>query len=314
MKNRNFFGQSRLSVLTVMLISLLLIAAPLMGSAQRRGTRRTPQTPQQQETVIFVVSGDESEPGQPRRYGMDALAVLRRGKFVSPMDEYDEKSERRFADNFYRAGRKYRLLFGGGEAGTATVESWQEGCNAIHSTIKVESSAGIRGRIYGLATNSESLGKKETSRRALTSAERDAVMTLVKRIYRQHRTPNALLRSLKVGNLTATDLNGDGQFEVVGDFQIATQPDSISGARRDLFLIATPAGTGYKAELANFQSYKMESGFGRGIGFLDQLDMDNDGVAEVVTIDEGFDAYGYSIYKKQRGTWRRIYSGTGDAC
>lgn len=313
MKNRNVCGRLRFSILTMMLVSLLLSAAPLTVSAQRRGTRRTPP-PQRQETVLFVVSGEEGEEGQPRRYSMDALAVMRRGKFVAPMDEYDEKSERSFADNFYRAGQKYRLLFGGGEVGTATVESWQEGCNAIHSTIKVESSAGIRGRIYGLATNSESLGKKETSRRALTSAERDALMALVKRIYRQHRTPNALLRSLKVGNLTATDLDGDGQFEVVGDFQIASPPDSISGARRDLFLIATPAGTGYKAELANFQSYKMESGFGRGIGFLDQLDMDGDGIAEVVTIDEGFDAYGYSIYKKQRGTWRSIYSGIGDAC
>ena len=313
MKNRNSFGRLCFSILTMMLVSLLLIAAPLTGSAQRRGKRQTPP-PQTPETVIFVVSGEENEPGGPRQYSMDALAALRGGKFVSPMDEYDDKSERRFADKFYKAGQKYRLLFGGGEVGTATVEGWQEGCNAIHSSIKVETSAGIRGRIFGLATNSESLGKKATSRRALTSAERGSVMALVKRIYQQHGTPNAMLRSLKVGNLTATDLNGDGQFEVVGDFQIASPPDSISGARRDLFLIATPSGAGYKAELANFQSYKMDSGFGRGIGFLDQLDMDNDGVAEVVTIDEGFDGYGYSIYKKQRGTWRSIYSGIGDAC
>jgi hypothetical protein len=149
----------------------------------------------------------------------------------------------------------------------------------------------------------------------LTSAEREAVMTLVKSIYRRNRTSNALLRSLKVGNLTATDLNNDGQFEVIGDFQIASPSDSITGARRDLFLIATPNGAGgYRAEFANFQSYKMDSGFGRGFGFADQLDMDGDGIAEVVTIDEGFDGYGYSIYKKQRGTWRRVYSGTGDAC
>ena len=316
MKNRNFSGRSGFYILTMMLVSLSLIAAPPTGSAQRRGRQRAPQrTPQQPETIIFVVSGQESEPGQPQQYSMDALAAVRGGKFVSPVDEYDDKSERRFADKFYKTGQKYRLLFGGGEAGTATVEKWQEGCNAIHSSVKVETSANIRGRIYGLATNSDSLGKKETSRRALTSAEREAVMTLVKSIYRRNKTSNALLRSLKVGNLTATDLNGDGQFEVIGDFTIASPPDSITGARRDLFLIATPNGAGgYRAELANFQSYKMDSGFGRGFGFADQLDIDGDGIAEVITIDEGFDAYGYSIYKKQRGTWRRVYSGTGDAC
>jgi hypothetical protein len=42
--------------------------------------------------------------------------------------------------------------------------------------------------------------------------------------------------------------------------------------------------------------------------------MDGDGIAEVVTIDEGFDGYGYSIYKKRNGRWRSVYSGIGDAC
>lgn len=291
------------------MVSLLLCGTSLTARAEPSGT-----TPQKQETVIFVVSGGENEPGQPREYSMDALAIVRGKKFVSPMDEYDEKSERRFADKFYQAGQKYRLLFGGGEAGTATVQSWQEGCNAIHAKASVESNSNIRGRIWGLATNSESLGKKTSSRRALTSEERAAVMKLVQSIYRQHKTSNALLRSLKVNNLTATDLNGDGNFEVIGDFVVSLNVNSTEGMRRDLFLIATPAGAGYRAELANYQSYKMDSGFGHGVGFADQLDIDGDGIGEVVTVDEGFDAYGYSIYKKQNGRWRRVYSGSGDAC
>lgn len=300
----------RLSILTTMLVSLLLLAAPLRQNAARLGTI---QATQKNETLIFVVSGEESEAGQPRKYSMDALVVMSSGKLSNPMDEYNEKSKRTFADKYYKQGQKYRLLFGGGEAGTATVQGWQEGCNAIHSSVAVESSANIRGRIRALATNSETLGKRASARRALTSDERAAVMTLVQDIYRQHKTTPALLRQLKNNNLTAVDLDGDGKFEVIGDFQIQTGGD-ISGARRDLFLIATPAGKGYRAELASFQSYKMDSGFGRGFGFLDYLDLDGDGIAEVVTIDEGFDAYGYSIYKKQNGKWQSIYSATGDAC
>jgi hypothetical protein len=294
--------------LTAALVSLVLVAAPLAKSVGRLHP-----SPPKQDSVIFVVSGEEGEPGQAREYSMDALVVIRRGKYVSPMDEYDDKSERSFADKYYQKGQKYRVLFGGGEVGMATVQSWQEGCNTIHAKVSVESSANVRGRIMGLATDSDSLGKRYNSRRrALTSVERDAVMTLAKNIYRQHKTSNPLMRRLEVKNLTATDLNGDGQYEVVGDFRIQT--GEINGARRDLFLIATPAGKSYRAELANFQAYRMDSGFGHGIGFADQLDMDGDGMAEVVTIDEGFDGYGYSIYKKQNGRWRRIYSGTGDAC
>jgi hypothetical protein len=246
---------------------------------------------------------------------MDALVIINKGKYIDPVGEGDSNAMKPFAEKYFQAGEHYRLLLGGGEVGTATVKSSGEGCNTIHSTVNLESSAKIGGRIKGLATDSETLGKKASSRRALTSNERAAVMTLVKNIYRQHKISNALLqRSLKVNNLTATDLNGDGQFEVIGDFQIAIASTSTEGPRRDLFLIATPLGAGYKAELANFQSYRMNSGFGRGVGFVDQLDIDGDGIAEVVTINEGFDGYGYSIYKKQGGRWREIYSVMGDAC
>ena len=309
MKILKHFRQRRSALLSSLLTALLLVA-PLTKSVWSVEVR---QTPPQRDTIVFIVSGESGVPGAQRTYSMDALAILKDGKFLSPMAEDDKKSQQGFADAFYRKGQQYRLLFGGGEVGTATVQGWSEGCNAIHSSISVKTSANIRGRIYGLATNSESLGKKASSRRALTTAERAAVLTLVNSIYLQNKTPNALMRSLKVGNLTATDLDGDGQFEVIGDFQIQTGNEA-SGARRDLFLIATPEGKGFRAELANFNSYKMDSGFGQSIGFLDQLDMDGDGLAEVVTINEGFDAYGYSIYKKENGKWRDVYDGAGDAC
>lgn len=310
MKNRKFLWRLCCLMLTALLVLLLLlVAAPVRESAAQH---RPPAT-QKKETVIFVVSGEDGGAGGGRTYGMDALVIIRDGKYLTPMDEYNDKSERSFADKFYQKGQKYRLLFGGGDVGKVTVDSWQEGCNTIHASVQAETSANIRGRIYGLATNSETLGNKPSRRRALTSAERASVMTLVNDIYRQNKTPAALMRQLKVNNLTATDLDGDGQFEVIGDFVIQGGND-INGARRDLFLIASAQGKTYKAELASFQSYKMDSGFGHGVGFLDQLDIDGDGIGEVVTIDEGFDAYGYSIYKKQNGRWRSIHTASGDAC
>jgi hypothetical protein len=291
-------------------VSLLLVASSfIVSSSAQNAPAGKPVT----GTVLFVVSSN-SEPGETQEYGMDALVIINKGKYINPVGDGDSKTMKPFAEKYFQAGKKYRLLLGGGEVGTATVKSSAEGCNTIHSTVGIESNARIGGLIKGLATNSETLGKKASSRRALTPAERAAVMTLVKNIYRQHKISNALLRSLKVNNLTATDLNGDGQFEVIGDFQIAIDSTSTEGPRRDLFLIATPDGAGYKAELANFQSYRMNSGFGRGVGFADQLDIDGDGNAEVVTVDEGFDGYGYSIYKKQGGRWRLVYSVTGDAC
>jgi hypothetical protein len=294
-----------------LVVSLLFVASSLIVSSSAQNVpARKPGT----DTVLFVVSSN-SEPGEPQEYGMDALVIINKGKYIDPVGEAGSNTMKPFAEKYFQAGKHYRVLLGGGEVGTATVKSSAEGCNTIHSTVSIDSSTKIGGRIKGLATNSETLGKKASSRRALTAAERAAVMTLVKNIYRRHKISNALLqRSLIVNNLTATDLNGDGQFEVIGDFRIAIASTSTEGPRRDLFLIATPSGAGYRAELANFQSYRMNSGFGRGVGFADQLDIDGDGISEVVTIDEGFDGYGYSIYKKRGGRWRLVYSVMGDAC
>ena len=136
-------------------------------------------------------------------------------------------------------------------------------------------------------------------------------MKLVSQIYRSRGTTPALLRTLKTTNMTATDLDGDGKLEIVGSFVVETR----ANARRDLLLIAEPAGTTFKPALVNFQSYKLEpEGFDSAVDFVDQLDLDGDGVAEVFVQQHGFDAYGYAIYKKSGGRWRQVYTATGDAC
>lgn len=313
MESRKNFRRLRLSMLAAVLVAPWMFAAPPAAttSAERASV---PPTQQRSETVIFVVSGTEDDEGaSSRAFSMDALVVIRGGKYISPVNGEDEKSERLFADKYYGQGQQYHVLYGGGRAGTATVQSWAKGCNAIHAKTSVQLNRKLPGGVSALASNSERLGKKEGARRELTKTERAAVMTLVKNIYRRNRTGPSLMAKLETGRLAATDLDGDGKYEIIGDFKIQSG-SVVSGARRDLFLIATPEGKGYRAELAEFQSYRMDSGFGRGSSFADQLDIDGDGIAEVISVDEGFDAYGYSIYKKQGGRWRSIYSVAGDAC
>jgi hypothetical protein len=82
-----------------------------------------------------------------------------------------------------------------------------------------------------------------------------------------------------------------------------------------LFLIAKPDGSTYKAELANFQAYKLPpEGFDSEIKFVDQLDVNGDGFGEVLATQTGFDAYAYVIYQKRNGRWLKVYTAMGDAC
>lgn len=302
-KNQRHYQRRRprFTVLAV-LCALLSITngAPLRVSGEKMNST------QKSRTLVCVVSGEgEAE------MSLDAVVFVEGDKLVKPYDEDKDTEWIPFANEYFKTERKYRLTFGGGDAGTLIIKKWDTGCNNLHAKAEVTTSVKLTGRVRGLATNSESLGHKSAARRAPTSAERATVMQLVKGVYRGKRTPQSLLPRITTTNLTATDLDGDGKYELIGSFFIAT----TNKFRRDLFLIAEPQGAGYKAALVDYQAYQLPpEEFDSAIDFVDQLDLDGDGVAEVFAIQGGFDAYGYSIYRKQKGRWRNVYSVTGDAC
>ena len=207
---------------------------------------------------------------------MDAVVLVENGKLRQPYPEYNETAQRRFASQYFSTGKKYRMTFGGGEIGTATVKTFDMGCNNIHASASVADNGKVPAHLSALATNSDSLGRKPSSRRAPTIPERETVMKLVTQIYNSRGTSSAMLRTLKTTNLTATDLDGDGKFELIGSFVIETK----GKARRDILLIAEPTGVSFKPTLVHFQSYRLPpEGFDSAVDFVDQLDLDGDGVA-----------------------------------
>jgi hypothetical protein len=285
-----------------------LLALPFLFGGAKTSCAHADKTtlPPTVSTLVCVVSGEESDD-----MFMDAVVIVDGGRLLPPFREYDEADQQRFGKEYFPPGRKYRLLFGGGEVGAATVRKFDKGCNNIHAKVTIATSANTHEHVMALATNSESLGRKPGARRAPTEAERAAVLNLVKQIYHSKAATALLLRRMRTTNLAATDLDGDGKFELIGSFVIETK----AKARRDLFLIAAPQGNGYKAALVNYQSYKLPpEGFDSAIKFVDQLDLDGDGTGEVFAIQGGFDAYGYLIYRKQAGRWRKVYHMIGDAC
>src|ERR1043165_122248 len=135
-------------------LSLLLTTTTLTGSyaQRRRQPRQQPARKTFAGTALFVVSG-EGDTSAPAEHSMDALALFDKGKFVDPVGDGDSSKEKPFAEKYFKAGNRYRLLFGGGDAGSVTVENYSEGCNTIHSKVNVagpinstESASKIKGR------------------------------------------------------------------------------------------------------------------------------------------------------------------------
>jgi hypothetical protein len=255
--------------------------------------------------IVFAVSAESGEGT------MDAVVVVDGKQLRAPFSDENKAGQKKFAQGYFAAGRTYRLIFGGGEAGSVKVKKWSEGCNSVHAEVTPSTSVRLSGQVKALATSSASLGKRASARRAPTDAERAAVMTLVKSIYSQNRTPADLISSMKATNLTATDLDGDGNYEFIGSFTSAAR----NKFERDLFLIAHQQGAAMRSDFVKFQAYQPPpEEFLSNIDFIDQLDLDGDGLGEVFATQAGFDAYGYLIFKKVGGRWRQVYQGIGDAC
>jgi hypothetical protein len=227
----------------ILLVTLPLISFAVSVFAPREPNRADAAMAQKRNpTVIFALAGE------PDEYHMDAVAIVDGKRLLPPFSDEQKDRQKKFAEKYFATGQTYRLMFGGGEAGSVMLKKWSEGCNTVHAEVTLSSSARLGGNVRALATNSDSIGKRSSARRAPTDAERSAVMTLVRNIYKQNRMPASLLQSIKVTNLAATDLDGDGKYEVVGSFTSAAK----NKFERDLFLIAKPEGAGMRAEFVKF--------------------------------------------------------------
>ena len=295
---------SRLSIFSLL---LCLLTA---GTAQMKARHQE----QSASTLLFVVSRND------QGASIEPILIVDQGSYKQPVaGDSDAEEISKFAARYYRKGQKYRVLFGGGEAGSLTVkESTKDSeCFRTGANVTLQTQAGLNANVMALATNADSLGRAKGSRRAPTASERAAALSLARDAYKQKGVPAALIPSLTTVNLTATDLNGDGKAELIGSFVVKKRKGGE--ARYVLFLLAEPQGKSYRAGLTQYGHYTekdiMSGGSIDAIGeggiyterLVDQLDLDGDAAAEVITLSTGFEGVSYVVYRKQQGKWQKIY-------
>lgn len=297
----------RMILIAAACLSLLLSAA-------------APTSAQGDGFVLFAVA---DEGGGPT---IEPIALVSGGKYVYPEGAGGVDDElKKFADEFYKEGRKYRVVSGGGDAGTLTVKRSHvsDECFRAGADVALQTPVKVGRVVWALATDSETLAKGKGERRAPTEAERAAATKLAESTMRARRVPVAALKTLGTINLTATDLDSDGRAELVGTF-VARDAKS---ARYVLFLLAEPQANGtYKSGVAEYQTIKAAdlpdpelisevggSAFLAEI-FVDQADLDGDRVGEVVSTSASFEGQHYTVYKRAAGRWKKAYEGSNYRC
>jgi hypothetical protein len=294
-------GKMKTRILRLMFaLPLLLHTYALTPARQTPAAGAKPQA----RVIVFAVSKYES--------GVTAepVVIYSGGAYtVPPID--DDAGTGAFAREYFRPGRKYRIISGGGEAGSLTVNKHlEQGCVGIVAEATAETPARLGGRVMALATDSPSFGRGPVSRRAPTEAERARAVELARASYAKNGVAASLVAKMEVVNLTATDLDRDGRFELVGSFLVKKEgaaPDTYT-----LFLIMEPAGDAFKTGWEWFHK-GYEDGY-EDRHFVDQLDFDGDGVGEVVALGTYYESNDYVIYKRQQGRWRPVYKGGGGGC
>ena len=296
----------------------LLLAALFIGNTTETKAFQdsNPKAP-----VLFVVSAM-----QPLNASMVPFVIIEQGQFKNPVAGDSDASEiSSFANAYYSKGRKYRVLFGGVESGSLTIQksNKDEECARTSADVRFQSQVKLNRNVMALATDSTSLGGVKTTRRAPTPSERAKLMPLVQAAYKEKGLPAALLAGLMTANLTALDLNSDGKAELVGSFVVKKQ--KAPAARYAMFLIAEPQGNSYRTTVLQYEQYTNEdimsgaelTAIEGGVyleRMVDGLDLDGDGASEVIVVKDGLEGDNYFIYKKQDGKWNKVYEFANYRC
>ena len=290
-------------------IATLLLLTLITASAQTE--------PLSLMTTRMIIRLDGSL--EPR---LEAIALIEQGQLRTPAGAKNKEAVA-FNRKYLAKGQKLFVIFGGGAAGTLNITESSVGCQGRISAMASfnPGSLGItriHGQVLGLATNSDMIARSEIWRRAPTAAERAAAVKLAQVQFSSNGLTPAQIATMQTANLTAIDVDGDNRAELVGTFRLPTA--TTDRPPRYVFLIAEGEGANYKTAFSTYRHFPNTEIFNIGEeALIDYLDLDRDGVAEIVTSYSSDTASGYHVYRRLGGgatsaAWKLVYDYANDFC
>ena len=298
-----------------LLVVLAFAGVLIIGASSAISQRRAPaQAKPMVKPIIFAVLND----GQL----LEPIAYVENGKLSEPVNGSDETSViEKFNAAYYGPKATYRLIFGGANGGTVTVNSADAGVECGPNLARVTTSstkAELKGKLMALATNAPAGKGTFGVRRRPTWPERNEVDALVRAEFAKN---NVEVKKLDYHNLTALDVNGDKKAELVGSFWVENDMKS-----RTLLFFVAERGTDGKLTIAhsdlrtikedevmNGEITSLDEGVYHEL-LLDVFDYDRDGIAEVFTYVQAFEGASFNAYKRIGGKWTKVYEFSNYHC
>ncbi len=301
---------------TVWLGGMLLVAGKLL-LLPAAGPQENPARPAGEAHVIFAVQkswgeGVGTAQGSSRPF-IDAVALVERGRYLSPPPPPENgkgpaTATSRFEAQYFAAGKQYAVYVGGEHAGTVQVIKPEAIRCASLSAVVSGTGALEDDDVRALATSLPIPPRPPAAARRPTPEEEAAARKLAGSVFRLHGARDSAMRKIRIERLVLSDLDRDQKAELVGTFSLRDKVE------RTLLLVAGPGGDGFKTELAWHYSASGEPDDRQQRSLVDHLDLDGDGVDELIVRMEGHEDWQYGIYKKQKKSWKLVYTGGGGGC
>jgi hypothetical protein len=249
-------------------------------------------------------SGGEDE------FKLDPIFVLENGRLTGApgtgFDEEDTPQTLAWAKEYFSVGRTYRVLREGTDLGEARVLSRGEGgCWSFDAYVALSGPGAIRQGGMALATDSKVWGRRPTQRLKPTASETATIDSiLAPAIGRISPEADSLARPRFKTTTHVLDLDGRGTRTVVSDLFL-DYPNEPKWSRHAALVIAEWDSSGRLKP----------SALARDSGqLLDHVDIDGDGMDEIIIQIWGYESLAFEVLKKIGKGWAVIFRGGGYGC
>jgi hypothetical protein len=209
----------------------------------------------------------------------------------------------------YKLGQRYALYSGGEYVGGVKVEKVVPlQCDSSAAIVSIDGSFRFSKDTMALATNAGAVRTHANLKQPATDVEQSTMTRLAAAELRKQGVALPQGATFQIDDLVTTAVDSSGAKTLIGSLSIVRKR-----ARHEVFLIV---GSQSRIEKSRYhRTNDVDDGKdSQNIRFADQLDLDGDGTDEVVLEVTGYENEEFWIYRRQNGTWTRVWAGGKGGC
>jgi hypothetical protein len=260
--------------------------------------QQPPALPTTKDATTPVFELEESDRGEG--ITIDPILLLK-GKQILPVPYPCEAGPAltQFTDEYLKPGTSYTVVFGGAASGTVTIKSPPP--NSSDTLVRLNSAVPIHGLTMALAIRPSKVTDRKSARRDPTPAERKHAEELAKMILTDNGVNASIVARLRVDQVAVVEFV-PGVPEIVASVAVETEDES--GMQESLFFTAKTTSNDHSVIWYQHPQSETDA---EAVYLVDFIDLDGDGVNELVARRVFYENYRYEVYKRQAGQWKRVF-------